>query len=172
MKLFIITYSTNEKNGSFAIKSKSGKNCWSYEDVASRVLKETFDAEVEGNGEVFDAQCCDTNARIEYEDGSWAEYRVVGITIPLLHEIEINQQMEDYIQEELTEKEASKIRGFIENAYFHDESCLPLEDYAKVINSKLKKGETVEIICSQNKWAFLEEVSNFSDEDEDGDEDF
>lgn len=161
MKLFIITYSTSEKNGTFAIKSKSGKNSWLYEDVASRVLKETFDAEVEGNGEVFDAQCYDTNARIEYEDGSWAEYRVVQITMPLLCDIEINQAMEDCIDKELSEEEAARIRGFMENAYFHDENCLPLEDYASVINSKLEDGKSVKEICSQSKWDFLIEVSSF-----------
>ena len=167
MKLFIITYSTNEGGGSFTIKDKLGKNSWLYKDVASRVLKETFDAEVEGNGEVFDAQCYDTNARIEYEDDSWAEYRVVQITTPLLFEMEINQAMEDHIQEELSEKEAANIRGFIEDAYLHDESCLPIEDYAKIINKKLQAGEAIETICSQNKWLFLREVSNFSENEDD-----
>lgn len=167
MKLFIITYSTNEGNGSFTIKDKLGKNSWLYEDVASRVLKETFDAEVKGNGEVFDAQCYDTNARIEYEDDSWAEYRVVQITAPLLFEMEINQAMEDHIQEELSEKEAANISDFIEDAYLHDESCLPIEDYAKVINNKLQAGEAIETICSQDKWLFLSEVSNFSENEDD-----
>ena len=171
MKLFIITYSTSERNGSFAIKDKAGRNSWLYKEIASKVLKETFEDEIEERGDVFDAQCYDTNARIEYEDDTWAEYRLIQVTAPVLdetscdeitYEMQINQAMEDCIDKELSEEEAARIRGFMENAYFHDESCLPLEDYASVINSKLEDGKTVEEICSQSKWDFLREVASFN----------
>lgn len=162
MKLFIITYSTSERNGSFAIKDKAGRNSWLYKEIASKVLKETFEDEIEERGDVFDAQCYDTNARIEYEDDTWAEYRIVQVTTPVLCEMQINQAMEDCIDKELSEEEAARICGFMENAYFHDESCLPLEDYASVINSKLEDGKTVEEICSQSKWDFLREVASFN----------
>ena len=162
MKLFIITYSTSERNGSFAIKDKAGRNSWLYKEIASKVLKETFEDEIKERGDVFDAQCYDTNARIEYEDDTWAEYRIVQVTTPVLCEMQINQAMEDCIDKELSEEEAARIRGFMENAYFHDESCLPLEDYASVINSKLEDGKTVEEICSQSKWDFLREVASFN----------
>ena len=162
MKLFIITYSTSERNGSFAIKDKAGRNSWLYKEMASKVLKETFEDEIKERGDVFDAQCYDTNARIEYEDDTWAEYRIVQVTTPVLCEMQINQAMEDCIDKELSEEEAARIRGFMENAYFHDEDCLPLEDYASVINSKLEDGKTAEEICSQSKWDFLREVASFN----------
>ena len=162
MKLFIITYSTSERNGSFAIKDKAGRNSWLYKEIASKVLKETFEDEIKERGDVFDAQCYDTNARIEYEDDTWAEYRIVQVTTPVLCEMQINQAMEDCIDKELSEEEAARIRGFMENAYFHDENCFPLEDYASVINSKLEDGKTVKEICSQSKWDFLREVASLN----------
>lgn len=85
MKLYMIAYCTNEGLGSFAIKAKNGQNSWLYEDVAEKVLKETFDEEVSVNKEhIFDAQCYQTNCRIEYDDDTWAEYRVIQITAPAM----------------------------------------------------------------------------------------
>lgn len=85
MKLYMIVYSTNEEQGSFAIKDPKGQNSWLYEDVAQEALKKTFDEEVEINKErIFDAQCYQTNCRIEYDDDTWAEYRIIQITAPAM----------------------------------------------------------------------------------------
>lgn len=85
MKLYMIVYSTNEGQGSFAIKDPKGQNSWLYEDVAQEALKKTFDEEVEINKErIFDAQCYQTNCRIEYDDDTWAEYRIIQITAPAM----------------------------------------------------------------------------------------
>lgn len=85
MKLYMISYCTNEGQGSFAIKDENGQNSWRYEDMAQKVLKEVFDEEIEANKErIFDAQCYQTNCRIEYDDDTWAEYRVIQITAPAM----------------------------------------------------------------------------------------
>jgi hypothetical protein len=95
MKLYMISYSTNEGLGSFAIKAKNGQNSWLYEDMAEKVLKEIFDEEVLVNKErIFDAQCYLTNARIEYDDDSWAEYRVIQITAPVLDYVHVQHREE------------------------------------------------------------------------------
>lgn len=95
MKLYIIIYSTNEGLGSFAIKDQKGQNSWLYEDVAEKVLKQTFDEEVEINKErIFDAQCYQTNCRIEYDDDTWAEYRVIQITVSAMDCVNTRKEAE------------------------------------------------------------------------------
>lgn len=85
MKLYMISYSTNEGLGSFAIKDQKGQNSWLYKDAAEKVLEETFDEEVSVNKErIFSAQCYQTNCRIEYDDDTWAEFRIIQITAPAM----------------------------------------------------------------------------------------
>ena len=163
MKLYAITYSTNEGVGSYSIKDRAGHDTWLSEECACQVLKEIYNDEVESQkNNIVESECYTTNCRIVYGDDTWAEYRVIQFTTPSLYEMEIEQSIQDCIENKLSAKDLAKVRGFIENAYLHDEACLPIDNYAFVINDKLNNGMSVNDICSQNKWDFLIEVGNYT----------
>lgn len=82
MKIWAIIYATNDYVGSRALVDRNGRDTFNTEEEAEKVLHEIWTDEIETNEKrIFDSNIYSTNARIEYADDTWVEYRIIQLTV-------------------------------------------------------------------------------------------
>lgn len=82
MKIWTIIYATNDYVGSRALMDSRGRDTFNTEEEAEKVLHAIWTDEVETNDKrIFDSAIYNTNARIEYDDDTWLEYRVIQLSV-------------------------------------------------------------------------------------------